>query len=83
MSKCGPICPVATVITGKRVILDRAEGTSSYSDHHAKYHPMVRSFLKKFGYYDIFLVDIDSGDTVYLVFKELDFTTSLIRWPLR
>ena len=66
---------------GSKELLNRAPDTSSYSDHHAKYHPMVRSFLKKFGYYDIFLVDIDSGDIVYSVFKELDFTTSLIDGP--
>lgn len=66
---------------GSKELLNRASDTSSYSDHHAKYHPMVRSFLKKFGYYDIFLVDIDSGDIVYSVFKELDFTTSLIDGP--
>jgi len=41
----------------------------------------MRTFLEKFGYYDIFLVDIDSGDIVYSVFKELDYSTSLIDGP--
>ena len=42
---------------------------------------MIRSYLKKFGYYDIFLCDLASGDIVYSVFKELDFTTSLKEGP--
>jgi len=41
----------------------------------------VRSFLDKFGYYDIFLIDDKTGDIVYSVFKELDFTTSLVNGP--
>ena len=38
-------------------------------------------FLEKFGYYDIFLVDPETGDLVYTVFKELDYTTSMIDGP--
>ncbi|MBT3354583.1 MAG: hypothetical protein HN402_06650, partial [Candidatus Scalindua sp.] len=53
----------------------------SYSKLHAKYHPAIRDFLDQFGYYDIFLVDPDSGDIVYSVFKELDYTTSLKDGP--
>ncbi|KPJ94749.1 MAG: hypothetical protein AMJ53_04670, partial [Gammaproteobacteria bacterium SG8_11] len=41
----------------------------------------IRQFLTEFGYYDIFLVDPDSGDIVYSVFKELDYTTSLLDGP--
>jgi len=47
----------------------------------SKYHPMVRSYLQKFGYYDIFLCDLKTGDIVYSVFKEMDFTTSLTQGP--
>jgi len=42
---------------------------------------VVRNYLEKFGYYDIFLVDSQTGDIVYSVFKELDYTTSLIDGP--
>lgn len=66
---------------GSKELLDRADDQSSYSDFHGKYHPIVRSFLKKFGYYDIFLCDVRTGDIVYSVFKELDFTTSLKDGP--
>jgi methyl-accepting chemotaxis protein len=41
----------------------------------------VRNYLEKFGYYDIFLVDPETGDIVYSVFKELDYSTSLIDGP--
>ncbi len=66
---------------GEKHNLDAADEKSSYSKLHAKYHPAIRDFLEQFGYYDIFLVDPDSGDIVYSVFKELDYTTSLIDGP--
>jgi methyl-accepting chemotaxis protein len=66
---------------GSKETLDRAPDSSHYSQIHAQYHPIIRNFLKKFGYYDIFLVDPQSGDIVYSVFKELDYSTSLIDGP--
>ena len=66
---------------GSKHLLDRAKDESSYSALHAKYHPPVRSYLEKFGYYDIFLVDPQNGDIVYSVFKELDYSTSLSTGP--
>jgi len=66
---------------GSKEVLTAAEDGTKYSQLHAKFHPMVRSYLQKFGYYDIFLCDIESGDIVYSVFKELDFTTSLKDGP--
>ncbi len=66
---------------GEKHNLDTSDDKSSYSKLHAKYHPAIRDFLQQFGYYDIFLVDPDSGDIVYSVYKELDFTTSLKNGP--
>jgi Methyl-accepting chemotaxis protein len=66
---------------GEKHNLDAADEESSYSKLHAKYHPAIRDFLDQFGYYDIFLVDPESGDIVYSVFKELDYTTSLKDGP--
>ena len=66
---------------GSKHMLDRADDKSEYSEVHERIHPVVRSFLEKFGYYDIFLVDLKSGDIVYSVFKELDYSTSLIDGP--
>ncbi len=66
---------------GSKETLDFAQDGSTYSKLHAKYHPSIREFLQKFGYYDIFLVDIDSGNIVYSVFKKLDYATSLNDGP--
>ena len=66
---------------GSKELLDDAGDGSSYSRSHSLYHPIIRNYLQKFGYYDIFLVDIDSGDIVYSVFKEVDYATSLKDGP--
>ena len=50
---------------------------STYNHYHKQFHPVFRQYLQQFGFYDIFLADPDSGDIVYSVFKELDYTTSL------
>ena len=63
--------------TGKKSMLDAADG-GVYSQVHQTYHPLLRNFLEKFGYYDIFLIDAITGDMVYSVFKEVDFATSLL-----
>lgn len=66
---------------GNKHLLDNAGDGSTYSRFHEKYHPSIRRFLEQFGYYDIFLVDSETGDIVYSVFKELDFATSLKDGP--
>ena len=66
---------------GSKHLLDSAESETQYGQQHAATHPIIRSFLDKFGYYDIFLVDPDTGKIVYSVFKELDYGTSLIDGP--
>ncbi|MGI9442599.1 MAG: methyl-accepting chemotaxis protein [Rubripirellula sp.] len=66
---------------GKKDLLDDAGDGSNYSKSHSLYHPIIRNYLQKFGYYDIFLVDIKSGDIVYSVFKEVDYATSLRDGP--
>ncbi len=64
----------------KHKLIDAKDG-SRYSRIHNQYHPAFRQFLEEFEYYDIFLVDSESGDIIYSVYKELDFTTSLIDGP--
>ncbi|UAA40594.1 methyl-accepting chemotaxis protein [Paraneptunicella aestuarii] len=61
---------------GEKDKLINAENPSRHNQFHEKYHPSYRQFLYSFGYYDIFLVDLN-GNVVYTVFKELDFATSL------
>ena len=67
--------------TGEKHLLDAPTDGSFYSRVHGSYHPIFRDFLEKFGYYDIFLVDPDTGHIVYSVFKEVDFATSLLTGP--
>lgn len=66
---------------GSKEVLDAGKGLSAYHGIHAKYHPAIRSYLSSFGYYDIFIVDIDTANIIYSVFKELDFGTSLLKGP--
>ncbi len=69
--------------TGEKDNLNNAGDGSTYSKLHEKYHPVIRNYLKKFGYYDIFLVDPNTGHIVYTVFKEVDYTTSLLTGPYK
>jgi hypothetical protein len=67
-----------SIPTGEKYLLNDASDGSDYSKTHAAYHPVMRNFLEKFGYYDIFLIDHKTGDMLYSVFKEVDFATNLL-----
>ena len=67
---------------GEKHQLDAATTGSGYDALHARYHPRVRNFLESFGYYDIFLFDLN-GNMVYSVFKETDFATNFLTGPYR
>ena len=70
--------------TGSKHFLNNPEDGSSYSAAHEIHHPIIRDYLERFGYYDIFLVDIKTGGHItYSVFKEVDFGTSLTAGPYR
>ncbi len=69
--------------TGEKHLLYNARDGSTYSKIHEKYHPVIKNYLQKFNYYDIFLIDEASGNIVYSVFKEVDYATSLISGPYR
>lgn len=66
---------------GEKDELESAAAPASYNRAHAKYHAKIRMFLKKFGYYDIFLIDQETGNVVYSVYKEIDYATSLRDGP--
>ncbi|MEZ4937009.1 MAG: HAMP domain-containing protein [Crocinitomicaceae bacterium] len=68
---------------GHKHFLNYAKDGSLYSRAHIEYHPLIRSYLEKFEYYDIFLVDNETGRIVYSVYKEVDFATSLIDGPYK
>lgn len=66
---------------GEKDALLAANDNSGYSFTHESNHPHIRDFLQRFGYQEIFLVDIDTGIVVYSVFKNLDYGTSLKTGP--
>lgn len=62
---------------GEKHNLTYVADSLTYTRTHQYYHPLFKDFLEKFGYYDIFLIDNETGDIVYTVFKEVDYGTSL------
>jgi len=63
--------------------LESAGTRSDYDKVHAKYHRLFRRIVDKFGYYDLYLIDYDTGRAVYDVAKDRDFATSLKDGPYR
>ena len=68
---------------GLKHLLNEAGDDLTYHQYHAEYHPRLRNYLEKFGFYDMFLIEPDSGYVVYSVFKEVDYATSLIDGPYK
>ena len=66
---------------GEKDSLSASGDNSRYGKIHERVHPVIRQYQQAFGYYDIFLVDAQTGSIVYSVFKELDFATSLKTGP--
>ncbi len=66
---------------GSKDLLEAADDQSRYTELHRQFHPVFRNYLKRYAFYDIFLVEIESGDVVYSAFKEVDFGTSLKNGP--
>ena len=66
---------------GNKDNLAYLNNNTDYDATHKHYHPSMRKFLNTFGFYDIFIVDPQSGHIVYSVYKELDFATNLHTGP--
>ena len=66
----------------RRDTQDAGDG-SDYSRVHAKYHRSFRRIIENFGYYDLYLIDYQTGRIVYEVNKDRDFATSLTNGPYR
>ena len=66
----------------KHLLLDANDG-SDYNKVHQKYHQYFTDVITKFGFYDIFLIDLEFGDIVYTAYKETDFATNLYSGPYR
>ncbi len=67
---------------GQKHRLDRSPEEARYNEIHGVVHPIIRSFLERFGYYDVFIMDADDGHVVYSCFKELDYATKLTVGPV-
>ena len=65
---------------GERLQLDRAAPACDYNSLHQRYHPRLRDYLETFGFYDIFLFDLQ-GNLVYSALKEVDFATNFVTGP--
>ena len=68
---------------GEKDTLDTSGDGSAYDKVHQEFHPMFHQFQQEFGFYDVFIADVKSGNVVYSVFKELDFGTSLTSGPYK
>lgn len=53
-----------------------------YGARHPDHHVVLRDFMERFGYYDVFLIDPE-GLVVYSVTKEVDFATNLLTGPYK
>ncbi len=56
-------------------------GEQPYDEVHQELHALFSETAGHLGYYDIFVVDWESGEVIYSVYKELDFATSLKSGP--
>lgn len=66
---------------GQKQMLNDARDGSRYSQLHAELHPVYRSVMERYGFYDILIAEPHQGRVIYSVFKELDFATSLVDGP--
>ncbi|HET8849525.1 MAG TPA: hypothetical protein VFM78_06535 [Marinobacter sp.] len=66
---------------GEKDKLQASPSGHPYDRAHIQWHPFYQDYLKRFGYYDIFLISADGGNIVYSVFKEIDYATSLESGP--
>ncbi|MBF0488100.1 MAG: methyl-accepting chemotaxis protein [Nitrospirae bacterium] len=66
---------------GKKKDLEFAADDNTYSAVHKKYQHIFRKYVDEFGYYDMFLIEPETGYIVYTTMKELDFGTSLMSGP--
>ena len=68
---------------GRRETLSDTGGPTEYERLHADFHPELRFIVDEFAYYDLFLIDHETGDVVYTVRKEADFATNIYDGPYR
>lgn len=68
---------------GEKDKLKSSGQLAGYDAVHQQFHDELHRYLSTYAYYDIFLVDVQTGNIVYSVFKELDFATNLEKGAYR
>ncbi len=68
-------------LTGEKEFLNQANDGSDYSQIHSKIQPVYRNFTDRFNYYDLFLIDAETGNILFSVEKETDFATNIFTGP--
>jgi class 3 adenylate cyclase len=66
---------------GQKNKLAAAPGDSAYDIAHAQFHPLMKRIADTVGFYDINLLDAQTGDVVYTVAKETDFASNMYQGP--
>lgn len=69
--------------SGEKHLMPDARDGSEYSRVHKRFHDYLTNVILQFGFYDIFLIDLEKGDIVYTAYKETDFATNLYTGPYR
>jgi len=65
----------------KKSLLNVSYDDTTYSALHKKYHAEMRNRVEELGALDFMLVDIETGNILYSVAKNIDFTTSILKEP--
>lgn len=67
----------------ERAKLTKSLGQTDYAVAHEKYHSELKFIVNQFEYYDMFLIDHETGNIVYTSRKETDFATNIYDGPYR
>ncbi|MDJ0681130.1 MAG: adenylate/guanylate cyclase domain-containing protein [Xenococcaceae cyanobacterium MO_167.B52] len=66
---------------GEKHFFKKSLDGTKYSKLHGEIQSIYLKLIDVFGYYDMFLIDIDTGDIVYSVEKQTDFATNIYYGP--
>ena len=85
-TKAGQVAQGLYIAENKNKIGEKDEMFQSsakgvYDESHAKYHGFFRDAIRRLKFDDMFLIDGETGQIVYSVFKEADYGTNLLKGP--
>jgi class 3 adenylate cyclase len=70
-------------IASKQQKGNRTRDNSQYNRIHGRYQAFFHNIVQRFGYGDLFLINLETGDIVYSTRKKPDFATNLYTGPYR